>query len=253
MNIPPRLYKYRSLRTNKDRNHTLRILTHNEIYFAKCTEFNDPFDCHLHISVEGDFNTHKDRLRKLNPDLSETKLDMQTQKDLHPESIRKREQKVNNDIRRINENVGIFSMSAKRDNLLMWSHYADYHRGICIEFKTTGGKLFGCDILNIDYADKYPKFTVYDDMDLERVRKYISTKSLDWEYEEEWRIYYKETGCQYFRSENEELSGVILGARISRRNKELVLKCLSENSCKAKLYQARECKDKFGLDITLIE
>ena len=108
MNIPPRLYKYRSLRTNKDRNHTLRILTHNEIYFAKCTEFNDPFDCHLHISVEGDFNTHKDRLRKLNPDLSEAKLDMQTQKDLKPETIKKREQEINNYIHRRNEHAGIF-------------------------------------------------------------------------------------------------------------------------------------------------
>ena len=253
MNIPLHLYKYRSLRKKKDREHTLRILTHNEIYFTKCKEFNDPFDCNLHISVDGDFNTYKAKLRQLNPGLSETQIKIQTRKDLQPENIRKLELKVNNDIHRINENVGIFSMSAKCDNLLMWSHYADYHRGICIEFKTTGGKLFGCDILNIDYDDKYPKFNVYDDMDLERVRKYICTKSLDWEYEEEWRIIYKRTGCQFFLSENEELSGVILGARISRRNKELVLKCLSENNCKAKLYQARECKDKFGLDITPID
>lgn len=235
MNIPLHLYKYRSLRTKKDREHTLRILTHNEIYFTKCKEFNDPFDCNLHISVDGDFNTHKAKLRQHKPDLSEKKLNLQTLKDLQPENIRKCELKVNNDIRRINENIGIFSMSAKRDNLLMWSHYADYHRGICIEFKTTGGKLFGCDILNIDYDDKYPKFNVYDDMDLERVRKYTCTKSLDWEYEEEWRILYKRTGCQFFLSENEELSGVILGAHISRRNKELVLKCLSENNCKEKL------------------
>jgi hypothetical protein len=253
MNIPLHVYKYRSLRTKKDREHTLRILTHNEIYFANCKEFNDPFDCNLHISVNGNPITHKDKLRQLNPGLSEAQIEIQTRKDLKPENIRKRELKVNNAIRRINENGGIFSMSAKRDNLLMWSHYADYHRGICVEFKTTGGKLFGCDIRNIDYDDKYPKFTVYDDMDVERVRKYICTKSLDWEYEEEWRILYKRTGCQFFLSENEELSGVILGARISRRNKELVLKCLSENNCKAKLYQARECKDKFGLDITLIE
>jgi len=253
MNIPPRLYKYRSLRTNKDRNHTLRILTHNEIYFAKCKEFNDPFDCNLHISVDGDFNTHKARLRQHNADFSEEKLILQTRKDLQPENIRKRELKVNNDIRRINENVGIFSMSAKRHNLLMWSHYADYHRGICVEFKTTGGKLFGCDLQHIDYDVNYPKLSVYDEPDFEFVEKCVRTKSADWEYEEEWRILYKRTGCQFFLSEDEELSGVILGARISRKNKELVLKCLSENNCKAKLYQARECKDKFGLDITLIE
>lgn len=253
MDIPKYLYKYRSLRTKKDREHTLRILSHNEIYFAKCKEFNDPFDCNLHISVNADFNTHKAKLKLHNPDLSEEELNFQTHKDLQPENIKKRELRVNNDICHINESIGIFSMSAKRDNLLMWSHYADYHRGICIEFKTTDGKLFGCDILNIDYNEKYPKYNVYNNMDLEQVRKYICTKSVDWEYEEEWRIIYKETGCQFFSPEDEELSSVILGAHISKSNKELVLKSLSENNCGAKLYQARECKDRFGLDIILIE
>ena len=145
-------------------------------------------------------------------------------------------------------------MSAKRDNLLMWSHYADYHRGLCIEFKTTGGKLFGCDLQHIDYVVNYPKLSVYDEPDFEFVEKCVRTKSADWKYEEEWRIIYdKRTGSQFFLSENEELSGVILGARISKRNRELVHKCLSENNCKATLYQARECKDTFGLVITLIE
>jgi hypothetical protein len=251
MHIPKYLYKYRSMHTKKDREHTLRILTHNEIYFAKCTEFNDPFDCNLHISCEGDFTTHKEKLRKLKPDLSEAKLDIQTQKDLQPENIKKRERKVNKDIRHINQKVGIFSMSAKPDDLLMWSHYADYHRGICIKFKTTSEKLFGCDILNIKYKKNFPIFSVYDDMNLKRVKKYTCTKSIDWKYEKEWRIYYRETGCQLFPPE--EISGVILGSRISNRNKAIVLKCLSETNCKEKIYEAHECKDRFGLDIIPIK
>ena len=247
MNIPSHLYKYRSLRTKADKEHTLRIITHNEIYFAKPKEFNDPFDCNFHISCDTDFNTYKARLRQLNPDMSEKEIDRRTQKELQPEIIRKRERKVNNAIRRINENLGIFSMSAKRDNLLMWSHYSDHHKGICIEFKTTNGKLFGCDMLNVKYDEKYPIFTVCDDMNVDRVKKFTRTKFLGWGYEEEWRILYKETGCQLFPPE--EISGVILGSRISNKNKELVLKRLYENNCKAKIYQARECKDRFALDI----
>ena len=74
MTIPRHLYKYRSLSTKKDkedqktiREYTSRILTHNEIYFAKPSEFNDPFDCGFHISCEGDFQTHKNKLKELNP------------------------------------------------------------------------------------------------------------------------------------------------------------------------------------------
>ena len=247
MNIPKYLYKYRSMHTKKDREHTLRILTHNEIYFAKCTEFNDPFDCNLHISCEGDFTTHKEKLRKLNPDLSEENLVIQTQKDLQPENIKKSERKVNNDIRHIIKHIGIFSMSAKHDNLLMWSHYADYHRGICLEFKTTRGKLFGCNLLNVDYIVNHPKLTIYDVADFEFVKKSVRTKYEDWSYEEEWRIIYRETGCQYFPPE--ELSGVILGARILKKNREMILKSLSETNRKVKLYEAHKCKDRFGLDI----
>lgn len=251
MNIPSHLYKYRSLRTKADKEHTSRILTHNEIYFAKRKKFNDPFDCNFHISCGTDFNTYKARLKQLNPNMQEEEIDKQTRKDLQPKIIRKRERKINNDIRRINETFGVFSMSAKRDNLLMWSHYADHHKGICIEFKTTHGKLFGCDILNVEYDVKCPIFTVCDDMNLERVKKFVRTKFLDWAYEEEWRIIYEKTGCQFFPPE--EISGVILGSRISKKNKELVLKCLSLNNCTAKLYEAHECKDRFGLDITLME
>jgi len=250
MNIPRFLYKYQSLRTKSNREHTLRIITHNEIYFAKRKEFNDPFDCNFHISCDVDFNTYKTRLRQLNPNMSKEEIDRQTRKEIQTKIIKRRERKVNSDIRRITDKVGIFSMSAKRDDILMWSHYADHHKGICIEFKTTHGKLFGCDILNVEYDVKYPKFTVCDDANEEFVKRFARTKFSDWSHEEEWRIFYRETGCQIFPPE--EISGVILGSRISKKNKEFVLKCLSKSNCKAKLYEAYECKDRFGLDITLI-
>ena len=31
-------------------------------------------------------------------------------------------------------NIGIFSLSKVPDNILMWSHYADSHKGIVLEF-----------------------------------------------------------------------------------------------------------------------
>src|SRR4030042_1291061 len=119
MNAPTHLYKYRSLRSQRDKLYTERIFTHNEIYFAKYTEFNDPFDCSLHVSVEGTFIEHKKKLRKIRPDLSESELDTQTREELHPDNIIKREKRIRSDLHRINEKAGIFSMSAIRDNMLM--------------------------------------------------------------------------------------------------------------------------------------
>jgi hypothetical protein len=253
MSVPGHLYKYRSLRTDKDREQALRILTDNEIYFAKCTEFKDPFDCHLHISVEADFAAHKARLRELRPDISETELDTQTQKDLHPANIGKREQEVNAAVQRLNENIGIFCMSAKRNDLRMWSQYADFHRGICIEFKTTADTLFGCDLLDVRYVVDYPKLNVCDNVDIEFVKQCVRTKSTYWEYEDEWRIIYREAGSHSFRPEDGELSGVILGAHISESDKQSVLECLSGSNQAVTPYRARECRDRFGVDVILIE
>jgi len=251
MDVPSQLYKYRSLRTKRDRQYTERILTHNEIYFAKYKEFNDPFDCNFHISFEGNIIAHKSKLRKLNPDLSEAELDIKTKNDLQPKNIRKREKKVHKNISQINRGFGIFSMSAKRDNLLMWSHYSDYHRGICLEFKVIDGKLFGCDLSKVNYQEQYPDLSIYDDIDLEWMKRYWTTKGCDWRYEEEWRILYRETGCKVFPAE--ELTGVILGTRISKKKRKLVLEWLSNRSCKVQLYQAHEYNDRFGLDISSVE
>jgi hypothetical protein len=251
MNGPSHLYKYRSLRTNKEKQFTARIFTHNQIYFSKYTEFNDPFDCNFYISIIGNVITHKAKLQEINPGLSDAKLDINTRKDLKPKNLEKRKKSIQTAIRQINRGIGIFSMSARCDNLLMWSHYADCHRGICVEFKVTGGKLFGCDLCEVNYEEEYPKLSVYDDIDLEWTKRYLTTKACDWRYEQEWRIVYRETGCQVFPSE--ELTGAILGARISKKDKKLVLEWMSKSRSEVKLYQAREYDDKFGLDITPVE
>ena len=33
-----------------------------------------------------------------------------------------------------NDQCGVLSLSAKNSNILMWSHYADSHKGVCIEY-----------------------------------------------------------------------------------------------------------------------
>ena len=247
MNIPSHLYKYRSLRTKKDRERTSRIFTHNEIYFAKYKDFNDPFDCNYHISCDGNFDTHKNRLRQLNPDLSEPKLDARTRRELQPGNLRRWKKKVNKQIHKISQSLGIFCMSAKRDNLLLWAHYADCHKGICLEFKVTDGKLFGCDFFEVNYQEPYPNFSLYDDVDMAWVTRYFATKSSDWDYEKEWRICYKESGCQIFP--HQELSGVILGAHLSKTNRKHIDDWLNRRKCNVRIYQAHEYEDRFGLDI----
>lgn len=81
-------------------------------------------------------------------------------------------------------------------NRLMWSHYADSHRGICIEydFSAIDGEEA---VFPIEYRSQLPQFPYdtifeYNDKNEEFARMAIIdcllTKDRCWEYEGEWRI-----------------------------------------------------------------
>jgi len=87
---------------------------------------------------------------------------------------------------------GVICFSEKPDEILMWSHYSDNHKGICLEF--TAEK--GTDLSNLDknhkveYLAEYPRLMLTDfvNNDLAKASiKVMWTKAKIWEYENEWR------------------------------------------------------------------
>jgi hypothetical protein len=85
--------------------------------------------------------------------------------------------------------VGVLSLTERPDNLVMWAHYADQHRGFVLGFDSTHPWFEGSDqfrenvLAKVRYADDRPskglKTLMLEDTYL--------TKSPDWSYEEEWR------------------------------------------------------------------
>ncbi len=92
-----------------------------------------------------------------------------------------------------------FSSCEVESAITLWSHYADKHRGIAIEFKIPDS------IKNI-YPVKYPKKSkrsgcfspqdaigLFNDVENESFKrmlfgKLLLTKHSDWSYEKEWRM-----------------------------------------------------------------
>src|ERR1017187_4839121 len=72
----------------------------------------------------------------------------------------------------------------------MWSHYADHHRGICLEFGTDTSPLKPINPLvgarKVDYLPDYPKWVPHTIGDLDV--HVLLTKSIDWKYEQEYRV-----------------------------------------------------------------
>lgn len=106
-------------------------------------------------------------------------------------------------IKNIKNHVLVSCFSERNDSILMWSHYADSHRGVCIEFETPVDECFK----KVKYQEERPVLKIYNILldiilnDLEnknddcfQYKNYFSnflvsfyTKSIDWSYEKEIR------------------------------------------------------------------
>jgi hypothetical protein len=69
------------------------------------------------------------------------------------------------------------------DSTLMWSHYADSHRGICLEFDKNNGLIGRA--RPVRYSKTYPEWTP---QGLNNPLEVVLAKSMDWAYEREFRI-----------------------------------------------------------------
>lgn len=88
-------------------------------------------------------------------------------------------------------------------SMLMWAHYADYHKGFCIEYEIPNYCKENAHIFNnlfpVIYSKERTSVLPYcinaltnkslSDDDLWNMYKYgLLTKSLDWKYQDEWRL-----------------------------------------------------------------
>lgn len=118
-------------------------------------------------------------------------------------------------------------------NRLMWSHYADSHKGFCVEYDYSSIEVDAKTILPLPvvYSDERPIVSwkaVFDNTpeNLEdavvQFTKGLLTKDSIWSYENEWRILVKATEFQNLPMPR--ISCVYLGASISDENRNAILK-----------------------------
>lgn len=81
----------------------------------------------------------------------------------------------------------ICSLSPTYCSMLMWSFYANYHKGYCVEAEIDDKYL-----LNVLYDDKPIKIESQDVSEDEKIKKILSRKYKDWAFEKELRVLCKE-------------------------------------------------------------
>ncbi len=251
------LYKY-----GKFDEYTEKLFTHNEIYFSSPNEFNDPFDSKPRIICEGNKQQIENYLfelyRKKYPGRSKEEILADVKREIitkgKERTVLKEALETSRDRDRIRKMLGVYCFSEKRDNILMWAHYAKQHTGFCLEFDIDNDffRPITCAI-KVEYDTIWPELNVMRlDSDPD-VGKKLLIKANDWQYEQEWRIVETKKGPGIQNFPEDALSGVILGCRIAQENKEDLFRWCRKRKHLPTLYEAREKQKEFGLDIVKID
>ena len=140
--------------------------------------------------------------------------------------------------KKMNKTIRVLSLSSRNEDILMWSHYADSHRGFAVGFDSenpffdqrNGAEDTIRRVKKVVYSEQRPEFHGFSSDPTEaEVQKFadlvLFTKSVHWEYEQEWRMVHTVEGAFNSVGEENEISlfelppdlfkCVVLGAKIS--------------------------------------
>jgi len=113
------------------------------------------------------------------------------------------------------KNSGILSLAEDPKNILMWSHYASEHKGVCVELDRNIDEDLGDEkkCRPVKYSKEYPQPSIEDILkgDHALTDKVAYTKSIDWAYEKEWRVRRDKGDCLHPLPG--PIKSIILGAK----------------------------------------
>ena len=245
--------------------YTLTSLAVNGLWCHYATMMNDPFECLWTIDrqfTEELLNEFKGYSRQAK---SQTLNRLSTLDDL------KLTEFINKLRRDSVKKFAFSSLSEDPYDILMWSHYADGHAGICvgiddgwftdfIEQEWETNKLIGGTPVSYkeqpDFHDVVAKYVereasgksiVLDHMFVDIVMPVLRTKSEGWRYEQEYRVIRREPGI--VQVPEEAIKEVIVGKRISEGDYALLQAILSKPS----LSHVRVGRAEFGENSFLMD
>jgi hypothetical protein len=248
---PEKLYKFCAFSPR-----SLDLLNRERIYYSDPTTFNDPLDCNpvinddlptrdlVQLCLVWTKAEHADV-----PIGSPLVHDEGREVDGTADAFYRRD--LTNDLTRLLRDElgasGVLSLTARWDSPLMWSHYADQHRGVCIEYDTTWGNHTNLRRVNyntprsISAADLLD-WKVHGSAEAEaRVREaYFFAKALDWSYEEEWRYIHEKHGVDHATL---KVTGVYFGLRCLPIVRSIFMSVLPRETTFREVYAKRESFD----------
>ena len=247
--MPDRLYRYQTVSAV-----TLANLKSRTLWFGAPVAFNDPFDCALQVSSPKLDKVEVLRLIELYRSQGVTFAaefetehlpDGQPTEALVATVVKAAREAFNEQIGFNLHNRGVACFSATNTELLMWAHYADGHRGFCLEFATLEDPFKSA--REVYYRQEAPEISPVAMIEGktgadELVNAMMVTKFESWRYEQEWRVLHKNANVAY-TYDWRALTGVYLGAAMPKEHQDVVAQLMV--GAPTQLYQMERSEEGF--------
>jgi hypothetical protein len=283
-------FKYASLET------AMRVIESRSFRWSSPTKFNDPFDHQAGFVL--DMNTDEfahlltssieriifsdiapatkptTQLAALTPRLRLIRDRLpreQILKELHESSLEVAKN-LRNGIGQLNAAIQehlcharVFCVSEEHDNVVMWSHYADEHRGVVFKLRCVdeidntllaARKVCYTDsFIAFPSADQYARhLTGEQPIDLVPLCwKIAFTKHVDWSYESEWRVHIAllreplGDGYTVYPENPRIFEAVYLGCRMDEKESAMIVTLMRRHLPDTKIYRGEKSKTAFAL------
>lgn len=229
------VYKYRGGSFTRD----LKSLKNDAFWASSTNQLNDP--CEGLITID-EFEKQLSHLKQIFYQYSDNLAFI--------------EQAFQNIIDMKDTKLGIFSLSKTYSDELLWAHYANSHKGFCIEYdldqllsKQNPKHLF----FDIQYSDKIPnldfsQFLSQNNPDI-LMQKMLGYKSQRWEYERELRIITENQGTNTY--DYRAVKAIYFGLKMPKSTISKTMKALKGR--KIKYFQMQLKPNSFVLEAKEIE
>jgi hypothetical protein len=242
---PERLWKYRAWN-----DYTRALLTRGDTYFSTVEQLNDPFEFRWREQFPRDPEKIDWLIREAcaarypNDSPSERSSHFRHHRAeiiqiiaAHPDGVRPTE---------IKPDWGVLCLSEICDDILMWSHYAQNHRGVCLGIRT---ECMGRKILRpVNYVERVPVIDTLDYLRREKRETYTRlslTKAAHWSYEKEWRTIDR-PGVHTFPA---CVDRVIIGAMADESTRQAVRNAVAAAAHPIEVMQADLSSTYYALDV----
>ncbi len=225
---PERLYRYRSVASEVDLERVREIIVERKLYAAPPVDYNDPFEGRFALVLDAPASLQETRFKQilLDQGVSPAEASAKAQQFAYGPRLpdREMEQLIEPRIvEKVRTETGLVSLTSKNDDVLMWSHYADSHRGICVGFDATLGGSPLSEAMAVRYQEMLPVLDHFKTTDpVQIVYATMLTKHSSWEYEAEWRAISADGARTRLVLPEGSLASVIFGAEIDGHRLEQV-------------------------------